>query len=219
MLNQHGSSKTELSGTLRISTTVDHAAQLIGPALVKFSALHPRLQIDLRTAERVMDLVGEGIDVSIRLGWLRDSSMHALKLGEFEQYTVASPEYLKRHKTPTHPDDLVNLDWIALTLMKTPLTWNYLSSNNVSAEIQVKSRFKVDSPNALRAIVRNHAGVSVLHQLIAQQDINDGRLVRLLPDWTLPKGGIYAVYPAGRHVLQKVRVFIDFYRDFLQQSQ
>ncbi|PRC95218.1 LysR family transcriptional regulator [Solimicrobium silvestre] len=217
-LNQYGSVKTELIGTLRISTTVDHATQSLGAALAQFSALHPKLQIDLRTGDRVLDLVGEGVDLAIRIGWLRDSSMHALKLGEFEQYMVASPEYLRRNKVPKHPEQLAELDWVALTLMKTPLTWQFTSKAGEEVQIHVKSHFKVDSPNALRTVLRNHAGISVLDQRSVQQDIEEGHLKRLLPDWTLPKGGIYAVYPAGRHVPQKVRAFIDFYRNYLIQK-
>ncbi len=216
LLNLHSAAKADLSGTLRIATTINYAELFLGPALAQFSAIHPSLQIDLHTDERVTDLVGSGIDLSVRLGWLRDSSMYAVKLGEFEQFTVASPAYLRRHSLPTHPDDLVCLDWVALTLLKTPLTWTYLSAGGVATEIQVKSRFKVDSPHALRTVLRNDAGVSVLDQLSAQQDIERGTLVRLLPDWTLPKGGIFAVYPAGRHVPQKVRAFIEFYREFLR---
>lgn len=214
-----GSGKEELSGTLRISSTVDHATLSLAPALAEFAKLHPRLTLDLRTSDRVVDLIEEGIDVSIRLGWLRDSSLRAVKLADFEQYIVASPNYLRRIKRPEDPEDLLGLDWIALTLLPTPLTWKFSSSSGESKTVQVKTRFRVDSPGALRSLLQQHAGVSVMDEFNAQEGIKSKRLIRLLPDWSLPSAGIYAVYPSGRQVPAKVRSFIDFYREYLDKHK
>lgn len=215
-IERAGSGKEELAGTLRISSTVDHAALSLAPALAAFAKLHPRLTVDLRTNDRVIDLIEEGIDVAIRLGWLRDSSLRAVKLGEFEQYVVASPGYLRRVRRPKIPEDLPALDWIALTLLPTPLTWKFTSGSGEAKTIHVRSRFRVDSPGALRSLLQQHAGVSVMDQFNAQEGIHAKRLIRLLPDWALPSGGIYAVYPPGRQLSAKVRRFIDFYRLYLE---
>lgn len=205
-----------LSGTLRLSTSVDHAVLSLAPALARFAALHPALQIDLRTGDRVVDLVAEGIDLSIRLGWLRDSSLRAVKLGEFEQHLVASPEYLRCAGLPQQPEDLAQREWLALTLLPTPLTWEFTSRANEVRTVQMKSRIRVDSPGALRSMLRHGAGISVLDQYSAEEGVKTGYLVRVLPDWTLPRAGIYAVYPPGRHVAARVRSFIAFYREFLR---
>ncbi len=215
-IDEVGSGKSELTGTLRISSTVDHAVQSLAPALARFAKLHPELHIDLRTDDRVADLVSEGIDLSIRLGWLRDSSMRAVKLGEFEQYIVASPDYLRGRIPPSRPEDLVELDWIALTLLSAPLTWRMTHRSGEEKTLHVKSRFRVDSPAALRSLLQNGAGVSVIDQHNAQEDIKTRRLAWLLPDWKLQTGGIYAIYPPGRHLTNKVRTFIDFYRGYLE---
>ncbi|QBE66489.1 LysR family transcriptional regulator [Pseudoduganella lutea] len=206
----------QLSGTLRISTTVDHAALSLAPALAEFARQHPHLDIDLRTSDRVVDLIEAGIDVSIRLGWLRDSSNRAVKLGGFEQYVVASPAYLARRQIPQDPRDLELFDWIALTLLPAPFTWKFSSAAGETKTIHVKSRVRVDSPGALRSLLQAHTGVSVLDQFNAQDGIASGLLVRLLPEWSLPAAGIYAVYPPGRQVSAKVRTFIDFYRQYLE---
>ena len=216
-IERAGASSDELSGTLRLSTTVDHAMLSIAPALAAFARLHPHLTIDLRTSDRVVDLIDEGIDVSIRLGWLRDSSQRAARLGEFDQYVVASPGYLARVGAPAAPGDLGGLDWIALILLPTPLTWTF-SSASATTTIHVKSRLRVDSPGALRALLEKEAGISVLDQFNAQVGIDAGRLVRLLPGWSLPRGGIHAVYPPGRQMPAKVRSFIDFYRHYLARQ-
>jgi DNA-binding transcriptional LysR family regulator len=217
-MDRDGPDKSSLSGTLRLSTTVDHAVQSLAPAISRFASLHPALQIDLRTGDRVTDLVGEGIDLAIRLGWLRDSSLRAVKLGEFEQHVVASPAYLKRAGRPKRPEELSGHEWVALTLLPTPLTWKFTPHAGEACSVHVKSRLRVDSPGALRSMLRHGAGISVLDQYTAEEGVKEGYLVRVLADWSLPRAGIYAVYPPGRHVAAKIRAFIDFYRDFLQRA-
>ncbi|MGH8806622.1 MAG: LysR substrate-binding domain-containing protein [Noviherbaspirillum sp.] len=213
-----GHAQTGLSGTLRISTTVDHAMQSLAPAVARFSALHPALQIDLRTGDRVADLVGEGIDLAIRLGWLRDSSLRAVTLGEFEQYVVAAPDYLRRAGWPQHPQELAGHEWVALTLLPTPFTWKFVARDGDAHTVQVKARIRVDSPGALRAMLQQGAGISVLDQYSAEEGLRAGKLVRVLDAWTLPRGGVHAVYPPGRHVAAKVRAFIAFYREHLHEG-
>lgn len=213
-LAQAGSERAELSGMLRVSCTLQQAMQSLGPALVSFAALHPRLQVDLRTDDRVADMVAEGIDLSFRMGWLRDSTQRAQKLGDFQQSVVASPAYLARRGSPTHPQELAQHDWVALSLMRTPLTWRFEGSEGEVA-VQMKSRLQVDSPGALLAVVEAGAGVTVLEERTIKGALAAGSLVRLLPEWSLPRGGMYAVLPPGRHVPARVRAFIDFYRDYL----
>lgn len=217
-IDQIGHEKVALTGMLRLTTSVDHAVQSLAPAVAAFAAQHPALHIDLRTGDRVVDLVGEGIDLAIRLGWLRDSTLRAVKLGEFEQHVVSSPAYLKSAGRPRRPEDLAAHEWVALTLMPTPLTWQFSRQTGETRTVQVKSRVKVDSPGALRAILRGGTGVSVLDQFSAEEELKSGALVRLLPEWSLPRAGIHAVYPPGRHVPPKVRSFIEFYRAWLKAA-
>ncbi len=189
--------------------------QSLARAVAEFAAAHPQLQIELRTSDRVADLVKEGIDLAIRLGWLRDSTLRAVKLGEFEQYVVASPGYLQRFGVPQRPDDLARHDWVALSLLPAPLTWRFTSRSGRTSAVRVNARLRVDSSATLRSLLQSGAGISVLDQLGAEDDLRTGRLVRVLTDWSLPRGGVHAVHPSGRHVPAKVRAFIDFYRGFL----
>jgi len=214
-LAEAGNDKGELSGMLRISTTAQQAAHSIGPALVAFCAQHPRLQVDLRTGDRVADMVAEGIDLSFRMGWLRDSSQRAIKLGEFSQHVVASPDYLKRHGVPKRPEHLAQHEWVALSLLPTPLTWKFSHADGNDVVVHMNSRMLVDSPGTVLALVERGAGIAVLEGLTLHASLKAGTLVKVLPKWTLPKGGTYAVLPPGKHVPPKVRAFIDFYRAWL----
>lgn len=208
----------ELTGTLRIAAPVDHGAQSLAPALVRFAARHPALQIDLRASDKVSDLVAEGIDLAIRFGWLRDSSLRAVQLGQFEQYALASPAYLERHGPVRAPEDLARLDWLTLTLLPTPLTWTFTSKTGKTATVQMSSRMKVDAPGTLRAMLLHGGGVSVMDQFSAHEDLRTGALVRLLPAWRLPSGGMFAVYPPGRHLSRKAQAFVAFYQEYLRQE-
>ena len=214
-LAEAGNDQGELSGMLRISTTGQQAAQSVGPALVEFMALHPRLAVDLRTGERVADMVAEGIDLSFRMGWLRDSTQRAIKLGNFSQFVVASPAYIKAHGRPKRPEHLSQHPWVALSLLPTPLTWTFSHADGKSAVVHMASRFQVDSPGTLLALLEHGAGVGALEEVTLKAALKAGTLVKLLPAWSLPEGGIYAVLPPGRHVPPRVRAFIDFYRAYL----
>lgn len=201
----------ELGGTLRIAATVDYAAGALARPLVAFAAAHPALQLELRVSDRVVDLQAEGIDLAIRVGWLRDSSLRATRLGDFEQHLVASPAYLKRAGLPRRPEDLAAHDWIALSLLRSPLTWAFVSRRGERRTVRMRARLRTDAGATLRALVEAGAGLSVLDQFNAEAGVRAGSLVRLLPDWSLPSGGVHAVWPPGRHVPAKVRAFIDFY--------
>ncbi|MES2152253.1 MAG: LysR family transcriptional regulator [Pseudomonadota bacterium] len=218
-LTEAGAEQGELSGTLRLSASVIHASESVAPALARFAALHPALQVELRTGDRVSDLVAEGIDLSFRMGWLRDSTQRAIKLREFRQHVVAAPGYLARRGTPQRPQDLAAHEWIALSLLPTPHTWRFTGADGAEQVVHMKSRLQVDAPSALLSLLEHGAGVSAMEELTLQSSLESGRLVKLLGDWTLPVGGMYAVLPPGRHVPARVRAFIDFYRDFIGKAK
>ncbi|MEP6823247.1 MAG: LysR family transcriptional regulator [Ramlibacter sp.] len=206
----------ELTGTLRISAAVDHASQTVSRVVAAFAAQHPGLEIDLRTSDRVVDMLRDGIDVALRLGWLRDSSLRATRLGDFAQYVLASPAYLASAPRIAHPRDLARQRWVALTLLPTPLTWKFSSARGQVQTVRVSGMLRTDSASALRSLLQEGCGVSVMEELSAAGPLRTGQLVRLLPQWSLPRGGIYAVYPPGRHVAAKARAFVDFYQAWMR---
>jgi DNA-binding transcriptional LysR family regulator len=208
-----------LRGSLRLTAPIAHFVQSLAPAVAEFAEQHPDLKLELHTSDQIVDLVGEGIDLAIRLGMLRDSSLRAVKLGEFGQVLVASPDYLAKRGMPKAPQDLSEHAWVCFTLMRTPLTWIFEAVDGSQTSIRMRSRLSVDSSTSLRALLLNGAGLSVLDQYSIEQDLAAGRLTHVLPDWTLPKGGLYAVLPPGRHAPPAARAFIDFYRDYLGRKQ
>jgi DNA-binding transcriptional LysR family regulator len=209
---------TVLTGALRITAPTDLGYQSVAPAVARFAALHPELAIDLRTGDRVADLVEEGIDVAIRMGALRDSSLRAVRLGDFQQYLVAAPAYLERAGVPATPEEISRFDWVALTRLRTPLKWTLTATDGTTCTIALRTRLRTDSAGALRVLVREGAGLTIMDHYSVQHDLATGALVRLLPAWSAPHGGIFAVFPPGRHVARKVHAFVAFYRDWLQRA-
>ncbi|WP_148714973.1 LysR family transcriptional regulator [Chitinolyticbacter meiyuanensis] len=202
-------------GLLRLTAPTDYAGSVIAPVVARLAKLYPAMQIELIASNEVMDLVEARIDVAIRLGWLKDSSLRAASLGDFEQWVVAAPGYLAAAPDIGQPADLAQHDWLALTLLSSPLAWTFTHLLGQQETVRMHGPIKVNSPQALQALLLNEAGIGVLPHYLAEQDVMARRLVRLLPEWSLPRGGIYAVYPASRHVPAKVRVLIDALRETL----
>jgi DNA-binding transcriptional LysR family regulator len=212
------SSRQLLAGTLRITAPVEHSASSLAPFLTRFASAHPHLRIEVFAADRVLDLVAGGIDVAIRLGHLRDSSERATLLTEFEQWVVAAPAYLRDRRPPGRPKDLGEHEWLSMSLLRTPLTWTFSSARGRKESVRVRARMQVDSTSTLRALLESGAGVSVLDHPSVSTLVRDGRLVRLLPSWKLPKGGIHAVFPPGKHVSATARAFVEGYRNDLRST-
>jgi DNA-binding transcriptional LysR family regulator len=205
---------TALSGKLVLTAPEDYAHQILLPVLLKFSQLHPQLDIELRSSDQVRDLVREGIDLAIRGGWLRDSSLKAHKLGAFNQWLLATPEYLAQHPPIRQPADLTGYPLIAFNQLRTPLHWHFSQAGRME-EVHFTSRFTVSSTASIQALLLQHAGLGILTDYTAQPLIAAGQLSHVLPDWQLPAGGIYAVYPPGPHRPLKVRRFVELLQQHL----
>jgi DNA-binding transcriptional LysR family regulator len=211
-LAQLGGEPGTLAGSLRIGASVDHGAQSLAHAVAAFGAQHPGLAIELRTSDRVVDPVSEGLDLSFRVGWLRDSSQRSVRLADVEQVVVASPAYLRAAGVPRRPQDLAAHRWIALTLLPSPLTWTFTGRGGRTQSVRLHAPLRADASSTVRALLLGGAGISVLNTLGTREDLAAGRLVRVLPDWTLPSAGLFAVYPPGRYVPANARAFVAFYR-------
>ncbi len=211
-LARAGGDRALVAGRLRISTSVNYAAHVLGRLVADFARQHPALHVELSATDRVVDLVAEGIDVAVRAGWLRSSTLRATRLGDLHQCVVAAPAYLRKHGTPKRPHALAEHEWIALSLLPAPLTWKFVAKRGGETLVRVNARLVTDSPDALHALVAAGAGITVLSEQQVAEDLKRGRLVRLLADWSLPTGGIFAVYPPGRHIPANARAFVEFCR-------
>ena len=201
-------------GVLRVAAAGDHGPAIVAPALAAFAERYPQVSVELVVSDSLVDLIAERFDLSIRLGWLRDSSLRAAKLASFRQCLVASPSYLTTYGTPTTPDELAAHRWVALTVLASPTRWTFVDASGVEHSVQMRSVASANSTLAAHAFVVAGMGASVLPDYVVDDDLAAGRLVSLLPDFRLPEGGVHAVYP-GRQPSVKVRTFIDLLRERL----
>ena len=205
-------------GTLRLTTAEDYGAAVVVPAIAGFMNKYPAMKVELVATDQVVDLIAGRFDLAIRTGWLRDSSLRATRLGDFDQIVAAAPAYLKRFGTPRRPADLAKHRWIAITLLRSALTWTFTSKDGRTQTVRVSAAVSTNSTASLRAFMREGVGISILPNYMLDADIRAGRLVRLLPNWTLPQGGVHAVYPNVRYTSAKVRAFVDFFREQLAKQ-
>lgn len=209
-----GESRDRPQGTLRLTTTTDYGMAVVAPALAGFVHRHPAVQPDLVIGDAISDLIAERFDLAIRIGWLRDSSLRATRLGSFRQLVVAAPAYLRTHDAPRQPEQLAAHDWIAMSVLATPLRWVFTGPGGRRRTVRMRAVAQANNAAAVRAMLLAGAGVGVLPDYLAEADIRAGRLVALLAQYRLPEGGIHAVYP-GRQAPAKVRAFIEHLREHI----
>jgi DNA-binding transcriptional LysR family regulator len=210
-LEKAGSQSDDLRGRLRIAAPVEHAVQVLSPVVAAFVNRHPDVRVELVVTDKVQDMVAEGIDVAIRVGWIRESSSKVAKLAEFAQAVLASPSYLSRYGRPETPSDLADHRWVALTLLPSPLTWTFTKGAK-TVTVRMNPRLRTDSSVALRSLLVNGAGISVGILRHVENEVRSGSLVRLLPEWSLPGGVVHAVFPPGAQVAAAARAFVEMIR-------
>lgn len=209
-----GEGRETPSGTLRLTVSTDYGSAIVAPALAGFLRLHPALRVDLVLGDQQADLIAERFDLAVRVGWLRDSGLHATRLGGFRQLAVSAPDYLARHGTPRRPGELSAHDWMAMTALAAPLRWTFVAADGSPHPVRMRQVAQANQAGAVRALALAGVGVTVLPDYLVEADVRAGSLKILLARYRLPEGGIHAVYP-GRQPPAKVCAFIDHLRERL----
>ena len=203
------------SGRLRIDVGASVARLIVIPALPSFYERYPDIQLDLGVGDRPVNLISDNVDCVIRGGDLLDQSLVARRIANLSLVTVASPEYLKRHGEPAHPNELedghimVNF-FSAITGRSYP---DIFVKDGETIELVGRHKVSVNDSNAHMAAVLAGLGVSQTAMFQAAPYLASGELVKLLPDWSRPPLPIHVVYPPNRHLSAKVRAFVDWAAD------
>ena len=195
------------SGTLRVSVGFTFAAGPLAPMLPGFLARYPDVRVVLTVDNRPVDLMTEDIDVSIRIGPLRDSELIARKLGTIELWPCASPAYLAAHGTPTTVEELVEHRLIAHVDRRQ--AWTITTPSGAAREVVTEPGTVIPEPTVVRIMLLGGAGIGWLPDFDAVDALARGDLVRVLPDHPCDRVDVHALYPSHRSLSAKVRVFID----------
>ena len=210
--------RSEPSGTLRIATSLPIGLHVIAPALPAFRRLHPKVTIDLRLNDRLVDIIDEGIDVAIRIGDLADSRLMSRRLAPHRLCCFASPAYLAERGTPKHPDELAKHDTVNLRYQSTgqTLRWPFKVGDRV-IEIVPSSELVTDVSDALVAILAAGGGIGIAATFITAPYVARGELIPVLSDFAVERYNITAVWPESRHANPAVRAFLTMLHDTFQE--
>jgi len=198
------------SGTLRIAAPSYFGTNYIVPVIHEFRLRYPHIKISLLISDEIINIVDEGVDLSIRGGILQDSNLVAKKLFSTPLWLVASPQYINLSKgAPTSPQCLTDHQIINLSRIPSPSRWTFTKGTQ-KEKILINYKIKTNSISAAKALALEGEGITAIASYAILDDVKDGRLIRLLPDYDLQEISFYAVYPQRQFMPPKTRLFLDF---------
>lgn len=206
----------EPTGTLRITAPLTFGSEVLAPSLCEFSLQFPKVKLDLVLTNQRLDLLDNGFDAAIRMGNVPENSrLIARPLQDYTLTICASPDYLARRGMPLRPEDLQLHDCLAFAYPAgddwsgVEKHWR-LTGPDGEVTVEISGPMVMNSSSALYRTARVGAGIVMLPDAFVQQDLRDGRLIALLPDYHLPSRPMHLIYSPDRYQLPKLRSFVDF---------
>jgi DNA-binding transcriptional LysR family regulator len=202
------------SGTLRINAFATAAREILSPLALEFLCRYPQVHIDLVTEGRLVDIVAEGFDLGVRVADLVPSDMIAVSLGRPQRYAVVgSAAYFEAHDRPRVPPDLLSHPCIRIRLPNGALYRWQFEKRGRTTQIDVSGPITLDEASLARIAVLEGAGLGFFMEQDVRADIDAGRLVRVLEDWTPPFAGLCLYYPGRRNPSAALKAFIRLARE------
>jgi DNA-binding transcriptional LysR family regulator len=204
--------RSEPQGVVRMSCPSSMIYFQVGEMIARFMAECPKVEVSLESTNRQVDVIREGFDIAIRVRFppLDDSDLVIRKLAESTQLLVASPAALKDFLRPLVPADLAALPSLAWDPARQEHEWRLDGPDGASAVIRHRPRLVTEDMVALRLAVLGGVGVCQFPTFVVQDDLQAGRLIDVLPNWTPKAGIIHAVFPSRRGLLPSVRTLLDY---------
>ncbi|PZO73615.1 MAG: LysR family transcriptional regulator [Mesorhizobium amorphae] len=203
----------ELRGRLRVAMPLSLGPTHFAPVLAQMARRHPLLQIHAAYGDRFVDLVGEGFDCAIRVGYLQDSNLMARRVGLIRGSLVASPDYVREHGTPREPADLAGHE----ALMQGTESWQFTDGGKI-VTVQPQGRFKADNGTALTAAAVAGLGIAWLPDCLTYRHRASGTLVSVMEQYPPPPAGAYVVRPPGQYPTPKVRVLAEMLVEHFERN-
>ena len=204
--NQLNEEKFEISGSIKITAPDDVGVFVITKIISEFSSLYPKVSFDLIYSNEVLDLVKLGVDVAVRMGSLKDSTLIQKRAGNVKFILVASPKYLDRSSAISAPDDLYHHQTVGFS-SKTN-TWDLISKSKTKT-IKLKHKYVANNFFAIRDLAVNNHGIAFLPAFLCESLISSGELVHVLRHWGDEGSPIQIAIPHQKNISKKLRVFMD----------
>ena len=208
----------ELRGLLRIAASPSFAVRTVLPRLPRFAEMHPKLRIEFVLNDAKQDLIGDGIDVALRIGALGDSSAVAKKIGVVHRVLAASPAYLAKAGIPLTPSELSGHSIIVGPAGRGMEAWAFKKDGKATS-VRVEGRFVLSGGDGATAAAVAGLGIISAGALGMLRELQSGQLLRVLPDWEMGPADINVVLPAGRAAKPSARAFTEFVSTELQKEQ
>ena len=203
-----GALQSTLRGTLRIYTAT-HIVTFIAPVVAEFLAKYPEVKVDLSMGERTVDIIDEGFDVAVRMTPPPDSSLITRNLATWRHVLCCSPGYLEQHGRPQQLSELSGHNCVRHVNYPFDDEWRFFDRKGAPASVGISGNLITNSGDMLRTAGLQGAGVCLAPGFLIHDDLEEGRLVRLLPEYRPVELSMNAVYPHRHHLSAKVRTFID----------
>lgn len=207
-------SDEQLQGTIKISAPVAIGELALTPRLREFNKRYPQVHLCLLFEDRKLDLFEHNIDIAIQIGQSDNEQLVSIQLAEYDEYLVASPEYLADHGAPLHPDSLPHHQWIMHSTHRLPRNCQFDNSDGDKFNLQLTPFVSCNTLLGTLTLAKEGLGIAMLPEHLLEQPIRKSQLVRLLPDYHLGKSGIFALHNFHDVVPPRVNAMLTF----LQQS-
>lgn len=212
--------RESIRGTLRIAAPLSFGLQCLSPALPRFLKRYPGLKVQLQLEDRTTDLIAEGIDVALRIGSLKDSSLVATRIGNIARVFCASPDYLQQHGEPEHPSQLIDHNCMHYSASSNREQWPF-SNGTVETAGKVSKDESLEVPGSLstnNGVVLLDAaiagvGIVLLPEFIVRNALADGVLKTILSQYNPQPHGLFAMRPSRQFTPNKVKVMMEYLKD------
>lgn len=198
----------ELQGSLKISAPVCLGEQNLIQHIGEFNKCYPKIRITLLLEDRRLNLLENNIDIAIQTE--QATELTSIRLGQFDEYLIASPEYVEQHGSPLHPDMLAKHQWIMQSSNYLPKSCQLQNSFGDKFKIKINPFISCNSNHGIVKLAKQGLGIAILPSYLVQPQINSGKFVHILPDYHLREGVIYAIHPFDDVTPPRVRAFLNF---------
>lgn len=206
-------------GLVRLAVPMTFGVKVLAPLLPDFLAQYPDVAVDMHLSDAMVDLIGEGFDIGVRIASLPDSSLVARRLCAMPRHTVAAPSYLERYGRPTHPMHLAQHRCFAYAYLSTPNVWHFTNAAGEEASVRPSGQLRVNNGEAVLPALIAGLGIADMPDFIVGDAIAAGQVEVILKDWKQTEGAVHLVMPPGGPRPARVEALIAFLADRLSRAR